>query len=303
MIIDSHQHAFWHGRDAAGLIADMNANGIDKAWLLSWECAPDEDNPAYHFAFNPENLRADGTHRGIPLSDLLRARDQFPGRFEIGYCPHPLLGDAPALLEAAVNMHGVRICGEWKCRMLLDDPRCINLFRKAGDLNCPVIFHLDVPYLTSPESGQPEYCPEWYGGTIGNLQRTLEACPKTRFIGHAPGFWRHISGDADEAPGMYPDGPVMGGGKVFELLEKYDNLYLDLSAGSALYALDRDHSVTVDLLTRFADKVLFARDYYSEMMRDTYGRDIQDLLGQLDLNEAIREKIFHRNAEHLLQSD
>ena len=37
MIIDAHQHVFWHGRDDAGLIADMDEQGIDKAWALTWE--------------------------------------------------------------------------------------------------------------------------------------------------------------------------------------------------------------------------------------------------------------------------
>ena len=35
MIIDSHQHVFWHGRDDAGLVADMDQHGIDLAWLLT----------------------------------------------------------------------------------------------------------------------------------------------------------------------------------------------------------------------------------------------------------------------------
>jgi len=31
MIIDTHQHVFWHGKDDAGLIADMDAHGIGRA--------------------------------------------------------------------------------------------------------------------------------------------------------------------------------------------------------------------------------------------------------------------------------
>ncbi|MEX0777407.1 MAG: hypothetical protein WD042_17015 [Phycisphaeraceae bacterium] len=37
---------------------------------------------------------------------MLRCRDRYPDRFLPGYCPHPCLGDAPALFEAAVRMHG-----------------------------------------------------------------------------------------------------------------------------------------------------------------------------------------------------
>ena len=42
MIIDTHQHVFWHGRNDANLVADMDGCGIQQAWLLSWEVAPHE---------------------------------------------------------------------------------------------------------------------------------------------------------------------------------------------------------------------------------------------------------------------
>jgi len=132
MIIDTHQHVFWHGLNDAGLIADMDEQGIDLAWLLGWQLIPAEDDRDYHGALNPACVRPDGTHAGIPLSDLVQARDRYPDRFILGYCPHPLLGDAPKLFEAAYKMYGVRVCGEWKFRVLFDDPRCLQLFRKVG---------------------------------------------------------------------------------------------------------------------------------------------------------------------------
>src|SRR3569833_310887 len=153
MMIDSHQHVFWHGRDDAGLVADMDSHQISRAWLLSWEIMPFEDEKSYHRVLNPLHLRPDGTHAGIPLSDLLLARSRDPDRFVIGYCPHPLSGSAPALFEAAYHIHGVRVCGEWKFRIPFADPRCIELFRAAGRLNCPVVLHLDLPFLPDPETG------------------------------------------------------------------------------------------------------------------------------------------------------
>ena len=35
----------------------------------------------------------------------------------------------------------------------------------------------------------------WYGGGIDCLERLLQKCPETNFLGHAPGFWCHISDD------------------------------------------------------------------------------------------------------------
>lgn len=291
MIIDAHQHVYWHGKDVHGLIADMDENGIDKAWLLNWDIAPAEDAASYHAVLNPEHIRPDGTHPGIPLCDLIKAKLLYPDRFVLGYAPHPLNGDAAKLFEAAYNIHGVRVCGELKARTLYDDPRCINLFRKAGELGCPVILHLDMPFLPD-ENGNMRYMPNWYGGTMANLERAMQACPETNFLGHAPGFWREISGDADSDPQPYPNGPVTQGGKLWRMFEEYPNLYGDLSAGSGLKALSRDTDNAKKFLTAFADKLLFARDFF--------GSDWQDFLNSLNLSKDIMDKIYYKNAQKLI---
>jgi len=292
VIIDSHQHVFWHGKDDAGLVADMDAQGIDVAWLLCWEILPHEDESVYHAVLNPLHRRTDGTHAGIPLSDLLLTRAHYPERFLVGYCPHPLAGNAAALFEAAYHIHQVRICGEWKFRLPFDDPRCLELFHKAGALSCPVVLHLDVPYLPHPQTGQPVYQKSWYGGTVANLERALAARPETTFIGHAPGFWREISGDADADPSAYPKGPITPGGRLYDLLERYPNLYADLSAGSAHGALKRDLNHARDFLCRFADRLLFGRDYY--------GGDLQAMLRSLDLPPDVQNRLFEENARKLV---
>ena len=292
MIIDSHQHVFWHQRDDRGLIADMDAHGIDVAWLLTWEIAPGENSQTWQRVLNPVHLRPDGTHPGIPLADLLVARDRYPERFVVGYCPHPMLGDAPALFEAAYRIHGVRVCGEWKFRMLIDDPRCLNLFRKAGELGCPVVLHIDAPYLPDAETGQLEYQPGWYGGTLDNLRRAMEACPDTIFVGHAPGFWRYLSGDAEQRGEAYPDGPIVEGGRLYELFDAHTNLYADLSAGSALRALQRDADHAAHFLTRYSERLLFGRDYY--------GTELHDFLQILELSAEVRQRIYSENAQMLV---
>lgn len=293
-MIDSHQHVFWHGQDDAGLISDMNKCGILTAWLLGWEIAPWEDAVRFAGALNPVHMRANGTHPGIPLEDLILARKNFPGRFEIGFCPHPMIGYPVARLEAAVKMFGIRVCGEWKFRMPFDDPRCIELFHAAGRLKLPVILHLDVPYLKGG-AGIPVYQPNWYGGTVENLSRALATCPETIFVGHAPGFWREISADADDAPEVYPTGPVIPGGKLESLLATYPNLYADLSAGSALKALQRDLAYTRHFLIRFADKLLFGRDYY--------GDELQCFLQSLDLPKNVLHNLTVGNAVRLVPLD
>jgi len=291
-IVDSHQHVNWHQRDAAGLIADCDAHGIAYSWLLNWCLGPAEFESAdYQQYFNPAIQTADHFHPGIPLTELIAARDRFPRRFHLGYCPNPIWRNAPKLLEVAHHMHGVRICGEWKYRQPFDDPRSLEIFRMAGQLKMPVVLHLDVPYLRNA-AGRAEYQPLWFGGTVANLERALQACPETVFIGHAPGFWREISGDADADPKQYPDGPVAPGGRLHHLFDTYPNLHADLSAGSGRTALARDPEHAVRFLTRYADRLLFARDYYEQKLHE--------FLQTLPLSTEVVENLYWRNAERLV---
>lgn len=286
MIIDSHQHVFWHGKDDRGLVEDMDIHGIQQAWLLTWEIPVQDFQTKYSGLLNPVHIRPDGTHPGITLGDLLIARDRYPERFLLGYCPDPTKPNAPALLEAAVKIHDVKVCGEWKFRLPIDDPRSIELFRTAGSLNLPVVLHLDIPWLNG------QYQSEWYGGTVDNLERTLQACPDTKFIGHAPGFWREISQNNESDVELYPKGPVYPGGRLYQMFDQYSNLYADLSAQSGLVALKRDPAHACTFIQRYGERLLFGRDYY--------GGDLKDFLTTLDLPSSVLSRLYHENAESLL---
>lgn len=290
-IVDSHQHVRWHQRDEHGLVADLDAHAIAYAWLLTWQLGPVEQSPDHASYLNPALTLPDGSHPGIPLSELLAVREKFPQRFIVGYCPHPLWPNAPLLLEAAHHMHDVRVCGEWKFRVPFDDPRCLALFAMAGKLKLPVVLHLDVQWLPDPATGAPVYQRAWYGGNVAALDRALTACPETAFIGHAPGFWREISGDADASPNPYPHTPVTPGGRLQPLFDRHSNLYADLSAGSSRNALARDPAHAVQFLTRYADRLLFGRDYY--------GTELHTFLQAQPLSADVVEKIYWRNAEKL----
>ncbi len=291
MLIDSHQHVFWLNKNDREIVREMDELGIDQAWLLTWYLPPGENNPGYHVGTNPLHIRPDGTHAGMPLSDVLAARDRFPDRFVAGYCPCPLEGNAAAAFESAYHMHGVRVCGEWSYRMLLDDPRAIELFRAAGRLKCPVVLHMDVPYLPDA-AGNSVYQPFWHAGTVDNLERALRACPDTIFIGHAPGFWREISADATTQSAIRPSGPVLPGGRIQKLLDTFPNLHADLSAGSGLNALMRDPAHARQFILRNADRLLYGRD--------NIGHDLFRFLQTLDLPPDVRKKLYSVNALKLV---
>lgn len=294
-IIDSHQHINWNLRNTADLIADCDAHQISQAWLLTWHLGPAEHEATdYQTVLDPALMPTEGQgHPGITLAALLAARQQYPDRFILGYCPNPLWPNAAKLLEVAHRMHRVRVCGEWKFRQLIDDPRSLEIFRMAGRLGLPVVLHLDVPYLAGAD-GRPVYQPRWYGGTVANLERVLQACPETQFIGHAPGFWREISGDADIDSRQYPEGPVAPGGRLEQLFARNPNLHADLSAGSGLMALSRDPVHALQFLTRHADRLLFGRDYYEQKLHA--------FLSTLSLEPQVVEKIYWRNAQRLVSA-
>ena len=287
-IIDAHNHPDWHGKDFNRFLQDMDEKNIEKCWLLSWECPRNE---YYNDTVKvvPSNLL--GTTTGpIPFSRCVSYAERAPERFILGYAPDPRDADACNKLIAAHDIYNVRVCGELKYRVMYDNFDCLRLFRTAGMLKMPVIMHFD--YDRATEAGAPR-C-DWYGGTIDTLERVLQACPETTFIGHAPGFWIHISDDDLYKKCSYPasDFPVTETGRITQLLRKYPNLYCDISAGSGLKALSRDKVHAIKFLTEFQDRVLYARDNFTNSH--------QEFLNSLGLPETVLSKIYHKNAESLI---
>ena len=278
-VIDIHCHPNWLGYNGARIVENMDAAGIDKAWLISWEAPEQEISPNYYEVNNPTGI-------GIQFADVIDLCERYPDRFIPGTTVDPRDPHAHAKIKAAVDIHGVRVFGEFKLRMRYDDPDCLRLFQYVGELGLPVIFHLDV---TFPRHEVPEERQWWYGGSLENMEPALKLCPDTQFIGHAPGFWREISGDADDETETYPrEKPVTPGGLILQYLDKYPNLNCDLSAGSAFTAMTRDLDFTRRFMIDYQDRLLFGRDAFDNRM--------YDLLISLDLPDAALGKILSGNA-------
>ncbi|MBQ8640879.1 MAG: amidohydrolase family protein [Clostridia bacterium] len=284
--IDAHNHADFHGRNFERHIADMDEKGISRTWLLSWECPADEFDPSTIFAFS---LGKDGTSP-VPFMQCWEYKQKAPDRFILGYAPDPRKPDAIQKMRAAIHTYQVQICGEVKLRMMYDNPDAIALFRFCGEHGLPVTLHMD--YEGAQQTGR-EFPRRswWYGGDIDTLERVLRLCPETNFMGHAPGFWCHISGDDLGVTQAYPKGPVLPGGKIEQLLEKYPNLYCDCSAGSGLNALKRDPEYTKKLILTYSDRFVYARDYYDN--------GLSEFIDTLNLPDDVLEKFYHGNAERI----
>ena len=270
MIIDCHQHTNWHGRLTPDLVAYLDAAGVRKAWLLSWEAL---------------DGGLESWYMHLSIEDVFEAAAAYRGRFIIGAGADPRREDFAALLKR-YHKAGARVYGEIKLRVLMDSPDLIEAFRLAGRLGMPVLFHLEVPRLASGR------LTTWYLGDIDAVERTLAKCPDTTFVAHGPGWWAHLSADDGPYRSNYPKGPVVPGGKAVRCLEKYANLSCDLSAHSALNALTRDPACGRQFLIDFADRILYGADFFDTKLLDH--------LKTLNLPAAVQKKILSGNAAKLI---
>jgi predicted TIM-barrel fold metal-dependent hydrolase len=284
-IIDVHTHVSYHGHSIDDAVRNMDALGIERAWLLTWEAPHDEYGPGDHRYLSPHQV-------GLPFDDVVRAIERYPERFVAGWAIDPRRPYAINRLRAAVETYGVRVYGELKLRLMYDDLDLIEMYRACGELGLPVLVHLEIelpnPGGVSVGGGIRPY---WFGGEFDVLERFLAKCPDTTFIGHAPGFWREISGDAS-IPEMYPHGPVRPGGRLPGILDRFPNLWCDLSAPSGLNALSRDPEHVRRFIETYQDRLLFGRDYWDDALLA--------FLASLELPDGILTKVLSGNALRLV---
>ncbi|MEK6234147.1 MAG: amidohydrolase, partial [Planctomycetales bacterium] len=120
--------------------------------------------------------------------------------------------------------------------------------------------------------------------------------PDCAFIGHGPGWWASISGDA-RTLGGYPRGKVAPDGAIDRLMDKYPNIYGDLSAGSGANALRRDPEFGQKFLVRRADRLMFGTDY----LRPSQNVPQLELFAKFHLPAEVRDKVFRNVARKLLK--
>jgi predicted TIM-barrel fold metal-dependent hydrolase len=129
------------------------------------------------------------------------------------------------------------------------------------------------------------------------LERAIAAHPDAKFIGHGPGWWASIAGGVSAADlAGYPRGEVAPGGAIDRLMDKYSNLYGDLSAGSGAGAIARDERFGREFLIRRQDRLMFGTDFLAP------GQDVPqlELFAKIDLPPDVAAKVFRDNARRLL---
>lgn len=182
---------------------------------------------------------------------------------------------------------GVKGFGEHKPGVPVDHPGSMELYAVCGELKLPVLFHLDDQRNTD-EAGLPV------------LEKVIKAHPGTTFIGHGPGWWASISGGKSGAKlGAYPKGPVEPGGAIDRLMDRYPNIFGEISAESGASAIRRDAKFGREFLIRRSDRIMFGTDYLSP------GQKVPqfEVLSAIDLPDDVRAKVYRENARRVLRLD
>lgn len=194
----------------------------------------------------------------------------------------------------ACKAQGAIGVGELVINRLLDDPFLDAVFDAAGKLGLPVTFHM------SPETGYSYGVVDRPGLPL--LEKCLKKHPDTLFLGHSQTFWIEMSADAPtdkEGRNQWGKGPVVPGGRVPELFEKYPNLYGDLSANSAGCAIMRDETFGLSFLEKYADRLFFATDMINTEMVFPLGQWLDEQVQTGTLSRETYEKICFKNAKRV----
>ena len=275
-LFDAHTHLIPEPRrgddplTADGLVEWMDANGVDRAVV--------------HALDSPESFPVQ-----VPSWWVLEAVRAYPDRL-VPFCtvdPRTVVygtDTVAARIDRYVE-RGARGFGELKAGLPIDDSRLEVLYERCAEHDLPVLFHTDEKAMVD-DVGLPR------------LEDVLASYPEVDFLAHAHAWWAHISADVTRADrGRYPDRPVEPGGRVPELLERYDNIYGDLAGGSGWNALVRDEGYAQRFLEAHHEQLLFGTDYL------TPGQTVPqfDLFERFDLGREARADLGYRNLERVLR--
>ena len=262
------------------IIRWMDKNKVSKTVLLS---------PIQH----PETYFPSRTGNIISNDELLEKFAETNGRL-LPFCVvHPDSFTSNKEIVKVLKRYkkkGVIGFGELKPRdtlgkaanLSLDDPKMERIYAACGEVGFSIVLHIDNQHAVDVP-GLPA------------MERVLKKFPEVNFIGHANGWWNSITGDVKEFKG-YPKGKIAPGGAAFGLLEKYPNMYADLSATSGLNAITRDPEFGAKFLVGFSDKLLFGTDAIGGIGRKPHF----DFYNEVELSSEVKDKLFRDNALKLL---
>lgn len=253
------------------MLPHMDALGIEKAVLMS---AGESAAPLG----NNENNR--------------QICEKYPHRFAWMCNVDPVEPETVYDRLARCKTQGAIGVGELMYNRPWDDPFLQAVLSAAQALEMPVTFHM------SPQVGFNYGVVD--GPGLPGLEKMLQSYPDLKFLGHSQVFWIEISGDApsdNKGRNSWGKGPVVPGGSVPALFEKYPNLYGDLSANSAGRAITRDEDFGIRFLEAYADRLFFATDMLNSTQVLPLAGWMAEKVAQGKLSADTYEKIIRGNAQ------
>lgn len=273
-IIDCHLHINHFDRTIDDTIRHMDATGTAQAFVLPLETG----------------------EGGVTLRSetVLHAFHKYSDRV-IPFCQTDIRRDDVLQRIRAYHLLGCRGIGEQKEHLALDDHRVERVIALCDELDWPITIHF--------QDG-----PKGYNqGLAEHLETYLQRYRRVRIIGHAQTWWANISADVPPpTQTLYPKGPVKPGGLLDRLMEKYPNLYADLSAGSGYGALTRDRDFTAKFLVRNRKQLLFGSDCpcydgKGKAFKGTcYSTQLQAFLREMISDQEVLQDILYRNARRVV---
>ena len=232
------------------------------------------------------------------VGEIIDIAKHSDGRF-IPFCnldPRVLTNSSDAPIGNLLEFYKEQGClgvGEVLPKLGWNDLRMQNLLHCVEQIGFPLLFDMngskDKGYGIYDEPGMPHF------------ERCLIKHPKLIFIGHGPAFWAEIAKLRNPDDRFsYPQYPVSEEGRVANLLRTYENLYVDLSAGSGSNALMRDRQYAIKFLNEFSDRIMFGTDTcYFDQPVPVIGF-LTDLFTQGYLSHEVFQRIAEGNAKKML---
>lgn len=303
-IIDMHSHDYVErAEDIAEWVKVMDAVGVEHTAIMhcSWIGRPFEEVIELYAPYK-DRFRfwccfdySDMSEEGISKACETLARYKALGATGVGELGDKGEGDTYARPVSGQDIH-------------IDDPRIQPLIRKAGELKMPISIHIAEPYwmyLPMDETNDGLVnAVTWHVDTtncygydklIESFENAVRENPGTLFI-------------ACHYLNMTHDWPRLGA-----LLDKYPNMYVDISARVAESA--HTPRATRDFLIKYQDRVLFGTDNGTEApMYHTIFRVLETndehfympeseyhwALSGFNLPDEVLKKIYRENAERIL---
>lgn len=245
-----------------------------------------------------------GTYDNNTMREIIGIARQYGDRFSWFCNVDPMQGrnspetDFDRILNYYKELGTVGV-GELTCNLPMDDPRVETLFAACERQKLPVTIHIG-------DQGGDYGLVDGLGLPL--LEKVLQKFPRLVIIGHSQKFWAEISADVtEEIRKGYPQGPVVPGGRVVELMRKYPNLHADISAGSGNNAIRRDEAFGLAFLEEFQERIYYGMDLCAPDQETTayakLGAWLDSCVTEGRLSYEAYEKICRGNALRLLKGE